>query len=154
MHQCAKVNQRNQVFRKMVDYRQFSDLSIVLDAAGGMATVWHPHFHSHSKNEKQRHELLKVHCMFTKLHGHGVMIFRGVSKLEATGGANFVLECLFRSIIYYLTEKRKLCPNHMIRYLYEILLTILLFPLLINIVLITWSGIYTGKQIMPKPTSA
>lgn len=118
MHQITKVQMRNDLFFHTVDYRFVSDVSIVLDASGGQGTVYHPHFHSHNKNEIQRFQLMKVHCMFTKIHGFGVMIFRGINKLEATGGANFGLECLYLSLLYYLTEKRKHCPNHQIRNLY------------------------------------
>jgi hypothetical protein len=61
MHQVAKTQMRNDMYQKMVDCRDFGDLTIVLDASGGAATVYHPHFISHSKNENQRHSQLKVH---------------------------------------------------------------------------------------------
>jgi hypothetical protein len=56
--------------------------------------------------------------MFTKVHGHGIYIYRGVSKLEATGGANFGLECIYRTVLRYLKEKRKYNPNHRINNIY------------------------------------
>jgi hypothetical protein len=52
------------------------------------------------------------------LHGFGTLIYRGVSKLEATNGPNFVLECLYKSIIYYLEAKREADPGHHIRKIY------------------------------------
>jgi hypothetical protein len=60
MYQCAKVVARNTSFRKMIDYRDYSDLAIVLDASGGTGTAYHPHFQAHSRNDIQRHDLLKV----------------------------------------------------------------------------------------------
>lgn len=44
-----------------------SDLMIVADASGGRGTIHHPHYHRFHKNEVQRHDLLKVHCMFVKV---------------------------------------------------------------------------------------
>jgi len=117
MAQCHKAILRNELFAKCAD-SEYSDVSIVIDASGSTGTVFHPHFTAHSKNEQQRHNLLKVHCMFTKIHGFGVCIYRGLANLEPTNGANFGLECLYRTIIFYLKEKRRKNPKHMIRNLY------------------------------------
>ena len=117
MAQSHKAILRNELFDRCAD-GLYSDVSIVLDASGSTGTVFHSHFTSHSKNEQQRHNLLKVHCMFTKIHGFGVCIYRGVAKLEPTNGANFGLECLYRTLMLYLREKRREQPRHMIRNLY------------------------------------
>jgi hypothetical protein len=99
---------------KMIDC-DYEDVVIALDAAGGMASVFHPHFHSHSKNEIQRHDLLKVHCFFVKIHDFGVLIYRGVVRLEACNGGNFTTECLYRALIYFIEKKRETRPNFTIR---------------------------------------
>lgn len=67
MYQCAKVLQLNKMLRQMTDCDE-SDVMIAADAAGGIGTVWHPHMHYFNKNETQRHDLLKVHCMFVKVY--------------------------------------------------------------------------------------
>ena len=102
------------MFLKMMD-SDYEDVVIVFDAAGGTASVFHPHFHAHSKNEVQRHNLLKVHCLFVKIHDFGVLVYRGVSRLEACNGGNFTLECLYRALIYYIRKKRETRPNFKIR---------------------------------------
>jgi len=114
MRHCVKVVLNNASYLKYKDCN-FSDLMIAADASGGIGTCYHPHFHSHSRNDIQRHQLLKVHCVFVKIHGFGLLIFRGVCKFEATNGANFTLACIYRSILYYLLEKRKDRPGHQIR---------------------------------------
>lgn len=65
-YQCAKVITLNNHFAGMLDCN-YSDVSIVADASGGMGTVFHPHYHAFNKNEIQRHQLLKVHCNFVKV---------------------------------------------------------------------------------------
>ena len=114
MRHCAKVVLNNSLFKNYSDCN-FSDVMIAADASGGSGTCYHPHFHSHNKNEIQRRSLLRVHCMFVKIHGFGVLIYRGVCKFEATNGANFTVECIYKALRYYLLEKRKSCPNHQIR---------------------------------------
>jgi hypothetical protein len=67
MYQAAKVIQVNKMMLRMTD-SNYSDVIMAVDASGGMGTVFHPHFHYFNKNEVQRHDLLKVHCMFVKVN--------------------------------------------------------------------------------------
>lgn len=117
MRNTAKANLKSEEMLRMTDMNM-SDVSLVADASGGMGTVFHPHMHYFHKNEVQRHELLKVHCMFVKIQGYGIHIFRGISKLEPTNGANFTLESMYQTILAYLREKRISRPGHLIRVLY------------------------------------
>lgn len=114
---AAKSIMKSEEMLRMTNVNM-SDVCLVADASGGMGTVFHPHMHCFHKNEVQRHELLKVHCMFAKIQGYGINIYRGVSKLEATNGANFTLESIFDTLVLYLIEKREKYPGHQIRNLH------------------------------------
>ena len=48
-------------------------VSMIIDAAGGAGTVYHPHVRKQVHGEPERAELLKTKSTFVKIHGYGNM---------------------------------------------------------------------------------
>ena len=49
-------------------------VSMIIDAAGGAGTVYHPHVRKQVHGEPERAELLKTKSTFVKIHGYGNII--------------------------------------------------------------------------------
>ena len=84
--------------------RQRSDMSIIIDAAGGLGSSFAPHFAVSGKGEPERHRLHKIKSTFTKIHGLGTSVFVTNSNLEKEG-SNLVLESLYKCIETFLKER-------------------------------------------------
>lgn len=54
--------------------RKKGSVSIVIDAAGGAGTVYHPHVRKQNHGEPERAKLLKTKSTFVKVHGYGNII--------------------------------------------------------------------------------
>jgi hypothetical protein len=58
--------------KKMNQIRGY--VSMIIDAAGGAGTVYHPHVRKQVHGEPERAELLKTKSTFVKIHGYGNII--------------------------------------------------------------------------------
>ncbi len=85
--------------------RHRSDMSVILDGAGGLGSTYAPHFAVSGKGEPERHTLHKFKSTFSKIHGVGTCIFLSHSSLE-TEGSNLNLECLYRSVDLFLQTRK------------------------------------------------
>lgn len=85
--------------------RMYSDMSMILDAAGGLGSTYAPHYIVSGKGEPDRHLLHKFKSTFSKIHGLGTSIFLTHSSLE-TEGSNLNLECIYKSIATFMERRR------------------------------------------------
>lgn len=54
--------------------KQDGYVSMIIDAAGGAGTVYHPHVKKQVHGEPERASLLKTKSTFIKIHGYGNII--------------------------------------------------------------------------------
>lgn len=73
----------------MKQYRDAGYVSMIIDAAGGAGTVFHPHVHKQVHGEPERAELLKTKSTFVKVHGYGNLIVN--NYYTGTQGLFFVM---------------------------------------------------------------
>ena len=55
-------------------YKDNGYVSLIIDAAGGAGTVYHPHVTKQVHGEPERASLLKTKSTFVKIHGYGNII--------------------------------------------------------------------------------
>jgi hypothetical protein len=55
-------------------YKRAGYVSMIIDAAGGAGTVFHPHVRKQVHGEPERADLLKTKSTFVKVHGYGNLI--------------------------------------------------------------------------------
>ena len=96
---------------------RFHDVSISMDASGGVLFKFLPHFNFFSSEEAQRHQLLKVHTMFSVVQGHATFLNAALTDLEKNG-ANMTLECIYRTLFSVLSANKVKDPNAKLRNVY------------------------------------
>lgn len=85
--------------------------SFHLDAAGSFGMQYLPHLASVHAGEPERRDMLKISCMFKKVHGVGVFVDVVFPEIVIKGGALF-LESVYRTLYTYM----KVILNLHVRY--------------------------------------
>jgi hypothetical protein len=77
------------------------DLSLHCDAGAPDGMGFAPFYFKDIAGEVPQHTLMKIHCIFVKLHGWGRFVFQTFPQLEEQS-SNMVVEVILRAVLFYL----------------------------------------------------
>lgn len=84
--------------------REFQNLSMIIDAAGGAGTTHSPRMKYISKSCQPRHKMMKIKLTVAKIHGYGSYTYINFNRVETLGG-NLTVDLIMRTIYGYMKNR-------------------------------------------------